>query len=62
MNPQVVKEIAINLSSLGIPLSFYAGFLMGKEDWVAGLLVIIVYMVMDNIGGRLWFSALEDIK
>jgi len=55
----ILKEIAINLSSVGIPLSFLSGFLLGTGKWGLGLLVLALYLLIDNITGRLWFRVLE---
>ena len=59
---KVLKEIAINLASLGIPLSFLAGYLLGSGHWLFGVLVMIIYLSLDNITGRLWFKVLEMMQ
>jgi len=56
---RLLKEISINLSSLGIPLSFLSGYLFGTNCWLAGSLVLGFYFVLDNISSRLWFKVLE---
>ena len=56
------RELAINLGSLGIPLSFLAGFFIGDGKWLMGLSVMLGYILIDNITGRLWFWILEHLN
>ena len=58
----LLKEITINLASFGIPLSFLAGFLIGAGNWKLGHIVMIIYIVVDNVTGRLWFKVLEMMR
>lgn len=57
----LLKELAVNLSSLGIPLSFSAGFFFGNGKWHFGLLILLLYLIIDNISGRLWFKIMEKM-
>jgi hypothetical protein len=59
---EVRKEVAIGLNSCGILLSFLAGFLFGSGEYLLGSIVTALYIATDNIGGRLWFWVLENIK
>lgn len=58
---RLLKELAINLSSLGIPVSFCAGFLVGSGQWYYGVLAMVIYILMDNLASRLWFTCLEHL-
>lgn len=57
---QVVRELAIDLGTIAIPLSFLAGFLFGVESYAAAILVALCYFVMDNIVARLWVRIYEE--
>lgn len=59
---RLIKELAISLVSLGIPLSFCAGYLVGEGRWQLGLVLMFVYMVIDNISGRLTFWVWENLR
>lgn len=58
---KVLKELAINLASFGIPLSFLSGILFGSDRWQLGAVVLAIYFILDNVSGRLWFKVLENM-
>lgn len=58
---KLIKEAAINLASLGIPMSFLSGWLFGSGHYLAGIFVGIGYILLDNVASRLWLWVLENI-
>lgn len=59
---KIINELAVNLSSIAIPLAFLSGILAGKGDWGLFWLVFTIYLVVDNATGRLWIAVWKNIN
>ena len=55
----LVRELAINLSSISTILAFLSGYYVGTGQWGLGLSIGCVYLALDNLTSRLWLVAIR---
>jgi tetrahydromethanopterin S-methyltransferase subunit D len=56
-NPPVnrwLQELYVNSGTLEGLLCFLSGYLIGTEQWLAGVLVTVLYFTVGNLNTRLW--------
>jgi hypothetical protein len=58
----VVRETAINSGSAAYLLGFLSGCFYADGRWLLGTLFLLVTILQDNVGSRLWLWLLENIK
>ena len=56
----LVRELAINLSSISSILTWLSGYYVGTGAWVIGISLGVFYLVLDNITSRLWLKAIKE--
>ena len=54
------RELAVNLGTLTIPISFLAGYLIGTQSYLLALILASIYFIMDNLVARLWVRIYEE--